>query len=78
MKFVTPTFSENDKFDGTNWIAFKTMVIIAAEVWEAIGYLDSNIIDLSIVVKPSSKSEMTTSTCYDLKFLRLDKRTTLV
>ena len=26
------TSSENDKFDGTNWIAFKTMVIIAAEV----------------------------------------------
>jgi len=53
------TFSENDKFDGTNWIAFKTIV---AEVWEAIGYLDSNIIDPSTVVKPSSKPEMTTST----------------
>ena len=32
MKFVTTIFSENDKFNGTNWIAFKTMVIIAAEV----------------------------------------------
>jgi len=27
-----PTFTENDKFDGSNWITFKNLIIVAAEV----------------------------------------------
>ena len=55
-------FSENDKFDGTNQIFFKTIVIITAKVQGAMKYLDSNIIDLLTIVKLSFRSEMTTST----------------
>jgi len=38
-------FPENEKFDRTNWIAFKTTVTIAAEVRGAMGYLDGTILD---------------------------------
>ena len=55
-------FSKNDKFDGTNQIFFKTIVIITAKVQGAMRYLDSNIIDLLTIVKLSFRSEMTTST----------------
>jgi len=30
--YKLPIFIENDKFDGTNWMAFKNIVIMAAEV----------------------------------------------
>ena len=38
------------------------MVTITVDVQEAMKYLNSNIINLSTVVKPSSRSKMTTPT----------------
>ena len=61
-----PTFTENHKFDSTNWIAFKNMVIIAAKVWGAIGYLKGIIKDPSTLRKSAnttnSKTTSTTTT----------------
>ena len=39
------TFTENDKFDGSNWITFKNLIIMAAKVCKAMGYLDGLIRD---------------------------------
>ena len=36
-------FSESNKFDGSNQIIFKAIVTIAAEVQEAVGYLEETI-----------------------------------
>jgi len=40
-----PTFSESDKFDSSNWIAFKTMITIITEVQKAMKYLEETIYD---------------------------------
>jgi len=41
-----PTFTKNNKFDGSNWIAFKNLIIVATEVCRAIEYLNGSIRDL--------------------------------
>jgi len=45
-----PTFTENDKFDGSNWIAFKNLIIVATEVCGAMGYLDGSIRDPTTMI----------------------------
>ena len=60
------TFIENDKFDGTNWMAFKNMVIMVAEVWGVMSYLKKTIKDPSTLIKPAdttnSETRSTTTT----------------
>jgi len=46
-----PTFTENDKFDGLNWIAFKNLIIVAAEVCGAMEYLDGLIKDPTTLIQ---------------------------
>jgi len=36
----TPTFAENDKFDGTNWASWQRLVCLAANQRGAMGYLE--------------------------------------
>ncbi|KAF9444572.1 hypothetical protein P691DRAFT_634726, partial [Macrolepiota fuliginosa MF-IS2] len=44
MSNHTPTtLSESDKFDGSNWAAWKNLITIAAKVHGAMGYLDGTI-----------------------------------
>jgi len=43
MSLTTSTFSETDKFDGTNWLSWRRLIHIAAMAKGAFGYLDSSI-----------------------------------
>jgi len=58
-----PTFTENDKFDRLNWITFKNLIIVAAEVCRAMGYLDGSIRDPTTIIQspdpPDSTSTIT-------------------
>jgi len=64
--YKLPIFIENDKFDGTNWMAFKNIVIMAAEVQSTIGYLEGTIQNPATLIKPAdttnSKTTSTTTT----------------
>ena len=57
-----PTFTENDKFDGLNWIAFKNLIIVAAEVCGAMGYLDGSIRDPATLIQSSNPPDSTLTT----------------
>ena len=39
----TLTFTENDKFDGTNWTSWRRLIRLAANQRGAIGYLEGSI-----------------------------------
>ncbi|KAJ3552018.1 hypothetical protein NP233_g12968 [Leucocoprinus birnbaumii] len=56
-----PTFSDSDKFDGTNWIAFKNMITIAAKVRGAMGYLTGDIRDPTTLIKSSPETTETST-----------------
>ena len=53
---------KSDRFDDTNWLAFKIMVIIVAKVWKAIGYLENTIKDLFKLIKLISEMMLTIET----------------
>ena len=59
--YELPTFTENDS---TNWMAFKNMVIMAAEVQGAISYLEGTIKDPTTLIKPANttNSKITSTT----------------
>ena len=64
-----PIFIENNMFGGINWIVFKNMVIMVAEVWDAMGYLEEIIKDHFIHIKSAdiTNSETTSTTTTKLK-----------
>ena len=43
MSSTTSTFSEIDKFDGTNWLSWRRLIRTAAVAKGAFGYLDGSI-----------------------------------
>jgi len=43
MSSTISTFSETDKFDGTNWSSWQKLIRIAAVAKEVFGYLDGSI-----------------------------------
>ncbi|KXN80853.1 hypothetical protein AN958_07124 [Leucoagaricus sp. SymC.cos] len=51
-----PIFPDHDKFNGTNWLAWKNMITIAAEVRGAMGYLTG------IIQDPTSQTTTTIHT----------------
>lgn len=60
-------FSDDDKFDGTNWVAWSNLIRIAAEVRGAMGYLEGNIpnpanVPAIIVSPPATTTQTTTAT----------------
>jgi len=57
-----PTFTENDKFDGLNWIAFKNLIIVATEVCGAMGYLDESIRDPTTIIQSPDPPNSTSTT----------------
>jgi len=62
-----PTFSDSDKFDGTNWLPFKGLVTTATRLRGAKGYLDGNILKPSppsttITVSSSGTTTLTVPT----------------
>jgi len=57
-----PTFTENDKFDGLNWIVFKNLIIVAAEVHRAMGYLDRSIRDPTTIIQSPDPPDSTSTT----------------
>lgn len=61
-----PMFSDNDKFDGTNWVAWSNLIRIAAEVRGAMGYLEGTIPNPTtvpaIIITPPTTTASTTST----------------
>jgi len=44
MSLTTSTFSEADKFNGTNWSSWQRLICTAAVAKGAFGYLDGSII----------------------------------
>ena len=54
-----PTFTENNKFDRSNWIAFKNLIIVATEVCGAIGYLDGSIRDPTTIIQSPNPPDFT-------------------
>lgn len=53
----SPIFTENDRFNSTNQITFKNLIIIATEVQEAINYLNRTIKDSSTLIKSSDNPD---------------------
>ncbi|KXN88952.1 hypothetical protein AN958_06514 [Leucoagaricus sp. SymC.cos] len=54
-------FSDHDKFDGTNWIAWKNMITIAAEVHGAMGYLTGTISNPGTIILHLTPTGTTTT-----------------
>ncbi|KXN81570.1 hypothetical protein AN958_03907 [Leucoagaricus sp. SymC.cos] len=55
-------FSDYDKFNSTNWIAWKNMITITAEVYSIMGYLTSTISNLETTILYSTPTGTTTAT----------------
>jgi len=57
------TFTKNDKFDGSNWITFENLIIMAAKVCKAMGYLDGSIRNPTTIIQSPNppNSILTTS-----------------
>ena len=51
-----PVFPNNNKFNGINWITFKNLVIIIAEIQETVEYLDSFIKNPTMLMKSKTIS----------------------
>ena len=64
----TPTFTENDKFDRTNWASWRRLIRLAANQRSAIGYLEGSIThpirarNTSVPSKPSATPAPATPT----------------
>jgi len=41
-----------------NWITFKNLVIMTAEIWEAMGYLDSSIKNPTMLIESMPLSDL--------------------
>jgi len=57
-----PTFTDNNKFDGLNWIAFKNLITVAAEVCGAMGFLYGLIRDPTTLIQSPNPSDSTSTT----------------
>jgi len=63
---TTSTFSEADKFDGTNWSSWRRLIRTAAVSKGAYGYLDGSIKQPSTSPTPTSyPAFVTTETLWD-------------
>ena len=54
-----PIFTDDDKFNGTNWVAWNRHINIAAQLKGVIGYLDGSIVQPN---KPTPKSQSSPTT----------------